>query len=74
MTEITTTSENSVGNQQLVISSSQNHKSWLFQKGVSGNPLGKPKGCKNKLTRLAEHITEENIQQIMQKLIEKAKW
>ncbi len=52
----------------------QKSKPWLFQKGQSGNPLGKPKGCRNKLTRYIEHITQENIEQVMQKLIEKAKW
>jgi hypothetical protein len=36
-----------------------------FQKGVSGNPRGKPRGARNKLTVLAERLTEGDVTAIV---------
>jgi hypothetical protein len=44
-----------------------------FQKGQSGNPLGRPKGARNKLTLLAESLFEGDAEAIIGKLIEVAK-
>ena len=44
-----------------------------FQKGVSGNLNGRPKGRRNKLTRMAQKLLEENGEEILMVAIEKAK-
>jgi hypothetical protein len=44
-----------------------------FQKGESGNPLGRPKGARNKLTLLAESLFEGDADALVRKLIEVAK-
>ncbi len=49
-------------------------KPWLFRPGVSGNPLGRPKGSKNKLTKLLESVPEQDLQIIVDKFISAAKW
>jgi hypothetical protein len=36
-----------------------------FQKGVSGNPAGKPRGARNKLTVFAEKLTESDVTAIV---------
>jgi hypothetical protein len=44
-----------------------------FQKGQSGNPLGRPRGARDKLTLLAESLFERDAGAIVGKLIEVAK-
>jgi hypothetical protein len=44
-----------------------------FRKGVSGNPAGRPKGIRNRATILLEAITDDDLQAIVMKVIEKAK-
>ena len=44
-----------------------------FEKGVSGNPNGRPKGSRNKLTQLAQKLLENGAEEIVTAIIEKAK-
>jgi hypothetical protein len=44
-----------------------------FQKGQSGNPLGRPRGARNKLTVLAENLFEGDADALVRKLIDVAK-
>ena len=44
-----------------------------FQKGVSGNPAGRPKGSQSLPTRLARKLLGENAEELLLVLIEKAK-
>lgn len=44
-----------------------------WEKGKSGNPDGKPKGCKHKATRAALNLLEGDLEAITQKCIDKAK-
>ena len=44
-----------------------------FQKGQSGNPAGRPRGARNKLTVLAESLFEADATALVTKLIEIAK-
>jgi hypothetical protein len=46
---------------------------WLFQKGVSGNPLGRPKGSKNKISQLLQNISEDDQKIIADRIIDFAK-
>jgi hypothetical protein len=48
-------------------------KQGKFQKGKSGNPLGRPRGIRNKATSLAEALFEGEIEGICRKAIEEAK-
>lgn len=47
---------------------------WLFQKGQSGNPLGRPKGHKNKITKILEDISDNDLMEIKKTLIDRAKF
>ncbi len=47
-------------------------KQGKFRKGQSGNPLGRPKGIRNKATLAAEALFEDEIEGICRKAIEKA--
>ncbi|RJR42296.1 MAG: hypothetical protein C4567_07630 [Deltaproteobacteria bacterium] len=44
-----------------------------WQKGQSGNPSGKPKGCKHKATRAALKLLEGDLEAITKKCINAAK-
>jgi Family of unknown function (DUF5681) len=46
---------------------------WLFQKGQSGNPAGRPKGAKNQSTLLADALLAENAVEVIRLLLERAK-
>jgi hypothetical protein len=44
----------------------------LWKKGQSGNPKGKPKGCRHKATRLAEAMIGKDSEKLIGKVIENA--
>lgn len=44
-----------------------------FQKGESGNPLGRPQGSRNKASLMAEQLFAEDIKGVCKSVIEKAK-
>lgn len=48
-------------------------KQGKFSKGQSGNPLGRPRGVRNKATMAAETLFEGEIEGICRKAIEEAK-
>ncbi len=48
-------------------------KQGKFRKGHSGNPLGRPRGIRNKATITAEALFEGEIEGICCKAIEEAK-
>lgn len=45
-----------------------NDKPWLFKKGQSGNPLGRPKGSKTLKTRTAEYLMSLNDEEFIEYL------
>src|SRR5271165_3862241 len=44
-----------------------------FQKGQSGNPSGKPRGARNRITMLAEKLMEDDAKDIVQAVVNAAK-
>jgi hypothetical protein len=44
-----------------------------FEKGQSGNPSGKPKGCRNATTILFDELLKANAKELIEKAIEMAK-
>jgi hypothetical protein len=44
-----------------------------FKKGESGNPSGKPKGCRNATTILFDELLKDNARDLIEKAIEMAK-
>ena len=44
-----------------------------FAKGQSGNPSGKPKGCRNATTILFDELLKDNAKDLIEKAIEMAK-
>jgi hypothetical protein len=44
-----------------------------FSKGQSGNPSGKPKGCRNATTILFDELLKDNAKELIEKTIEMAK-
>ena len=44
-----------------------------FKKGESGNPNGKPKGCRNATTILFDELLKDNARDLIEKAIEMAK-
>jgi len=53
--------------------SGPNHGGHRWPKGVSGNPAGKPKGTRHKITQAAEALIEGEAEAITRKAIELAK-
>jgi Family of unknown function (DUF5681) len=49
-----------------------NQKKGRFKPGQSGNPKGKPRGSKHRLTVLAERLMEDNVEGITNVIIAKA--
>jgi hypothetical protein len=43
-----------------------------FQKGISGNPKGRPKGARNKTTTMAEALLEGQAEALVQKVVSMA--
>lgn len=48
-------------------------KQTKFRKGSSGNPLGRPKGVRNKATLIVEALFDSEVEIICRKAIEEAK-
>lgn len=48
-------------------------KQGKFIKGKSGNPLGRPRGVRNRATVLAEKLFEDDIEEICKQAIDQAK-
>ncbi len=44
-----------------------------FQKGQSGNPAGKTKGVRNRATLMAERLMQDDAEDVIRAVIEKAK-
>jgi hypothetical protein len=44
-----------------------------FRKGESGNPSGKPKGCRNATTIIFDELLKDNARELIEKAIEMAK-
>jgi hypothetical protein len=44
-----------------------------FERGVSGNPRGRPKGSRNRVTLLAEMLLEDQAEALIRKFLDKAK-
>lgn len=44
-----------------------------FKKGVSGNPAGKPKGARHRVTLLAEKLMEDDAEAVVQAVVAAAK-
>jgi hypothetical protein len=44
-----------------------------FRKGQSGNPSGKPKGCRNATTILFDELLKANAKELIEKAIDMAK-
>ena len=52
--------------------SDQKQKKHLFQPGQSGNPAGKPKGTRNRATRLAQALIDGKASEVVEKALELA--
>jgi hypothetical protein len=48
-------------------------KPWQFRRGQSGNPAGKPKGTRHKITLAVQALFDGEAEEISRKAIEKAK-
>jgi hypothetical protein len=53
--------------------SKQGKRGRPFSPGVSGNPQGKPAGCRNRASRMLEAITDADLAAIVAKIVQKAK-
>jgi hypothetical protein len=45
----------------------------LFKSGISGNPKGRPKGSQNKATLLARKLAENDLEELVSQMLDKAK-
>lgn len=59
-------------NTENTVTNTDTDKPWLFQSGKSGNPAGKPRGAKNKITMAAMGFLEHETEAITRKAIELA--
>jgi hypothetical protein len=49
------------------------HRGKPFSPGQSGNPNGKPKGARNRVTLFVENLLEGDVEAVTRKLVEQAK-
>jgi hypothetical protein len=47
-------------------------RSWLWRKGESGNPAGRPKGSRNKATILGEMLLEQDVEALVRLAVKTA--
>ena len=52
---------------------SETDRSHLFRRGVSGNPAGRPRGARNRTTRLVEELLDGEAEVLTRKMVELAK-
>ena len=53
--------------------SGQKQETGRFRKGQSGNPAGKPRGARHRVTVLAEKLMEDDAEAVVRAVVDKAK-